>query len=249
MIARHPGRIVGKGARQLAQRVRSVIQPRGINVVLLGPDGAGKSSVIAALEQHLYGAFDRSVCWGFAPPLHRLFRRGPKSTSEPHALPPRSQTVSLVRAAYWLAWSTCGYPVLRLALARSTLVLNDRHFVDILVDPKRYRYGSPEWVLRVLWRLMAKPDLVLLLDAQPAVLQARKQEVSFTETARQREAYLALLRTLSNGQVINADQPRSHVARDSADAILQQLTKRIVRRYRLAPGEWTSNPLAAVSQR
>ncbi len=58
-------------------------------------------------------------------------------------------------------------------------MLNDRHFLDILVDQRRYRYGGPLWLLRLIRRLIPKPDLVNLLDAPPKVLQARKQELSF----------------------------------------------------------------------
>ena len=214
-------------------RIRRVWRPDGLNVVLLGPDGAGKSSVIEALGPRLVCAFARSTCWGFAPPLHSLLRRRNRPTNQPHALPSRSVLTSVVRAAYWFVYYTFGYVNLHLALARSTLVLNDRHFVDILVDAKRYRYGGPLWLMRLIWRLIPKPDLIILLDAPPEVLQARKQEVSFEETARQRRAYLSLVRTMGNGHVVDATQSLEHVAGDVSDIILRHLTTRIARRFGL----------------
>lgn len=235
-VLRHPGRFAGNRLNGFVERARRVWRPGGLNVVLLGPDGAGKSSVVEALPPSLAPAFARSVCWGFAPPLlNRLLRRGGGPTDQPHALPPRSFVTSLARAAYWFVCHTFGYVYLHLALARSTLVLNDRHFIDILVDIKRYRYGGPLWLLRLIWRLIPKPDLIILLDAPPEVLQARKQEVSFEETAEQRRAYLALVRPLRNGHVVNGAQSLDHVVGDVGDVILRHLATRIARRFGLEP--------------
>jgi len=234
-ILRRPGRFLGNKLHGFLDRMRRVWRPDGLNVVLLGPDGAGKSSVIAALGQRLIGPFPRSTCYGFAPSvLQHLLRQRVRSTSQPHALPARSFLTSLVRAAYWFVYYTFGYINFHLALARSTLVLNDRHFVDILVDPKRYRYGGPLWLLRLIWLLIPKPDLIVLLDAPAEVLQARKQELSFEETVRQRRAYLSLVRTMGNGHVVDATQSLDHVTGDVSDIILRHLTTRIARRFGLA---------------
>ncbi len=212
-------------------RITRVLKPQGLVVALLGCDGAGKSSLIEALEQTIVGhAFARSECRGFAPPLNPKLRRGTRSTAEPHGLAPRSGMVSVMRAAYWYAYSIASLIPLRLALARSTLVLHDRHFVDILVDAKRYRYGGPKWLLRLIWRLMPKPDLIILLDAPAEVLQSRKQEVSFEETLRQREAYLSLIRTMKNGHVVNTAQSRECVVNDVCNIILKHLSLRAASR-------------------
>jgi thymidylate kinase len=233
-LLRRPGTFARNKSRAVVERIGRVCRPNGLNVVLLGPDGAGKSSVIEALGTKVAGAFARSTCSGFAPPLHRLFRRGtPSSTSQPHGLPARSLPTSLARAGYWWIYHTFRYLSLRRALARSTLVLNDRHFVDVLVDAKRYRYGGPSWLLRLIWRVIPKPDLVILLDAPAEVLQARKQEVLFEETARQRRAYLSLVRNLENGHVVDAAQPLGTVADNVGEIILRHLTLRIARRLGL----------------
>jgi thymidylate kinase len=229
-ILRYPGRFIGNRLYRWVDRVGRIWRPEGLNVVFLGPDGAGKSSIIDALGPKLLCAFKRTTCSGFAPPLHRLFRRGNRATNQPHALPARSFLTSVIRAAYWLVFYNFSYVNLRLALARATLVLNDRHFVDIFVDRKRYRYGGPSWLLSLIWRVIPKPDLVIVLDAPPEVLQARKREVSSEETALQCSAYLSLARTLSNGHVVKADQSLEHVVRDVADVILRHLAKRTARR-------------------
>lgn len=250
-IARQPlGFVRNKFRRQVA-RLRRLWHPSGLEVVLLGPDGAGKSSVIHNLESQLIGAFDRATCRGFAPPVRRLLGtdKRVRRTDQPHALPPRSLLASLVRTGYWLLYHTLGYVSLRLALARSTLVLNDRHFLDIFVDTRRYRYGGPAWLLRLVWRLMPKPDLVILLDAPAEVLQRRKQEVSLQESRRQRAAYLALVRSLANGHVVDGARPLRQVADGIGDLILQHLAARTARRHGWRAPAPAATQTTAVRQR
>ena len=230
-ILRHLGRFVGNRSRGLIDRVKRVWRPDGLNVVLLGPDGAGKSSIIDALCPRLRGAFARTACSGFAPALHQLLHRVPRRTDQPHALPARSFLTSVLRAAYWLAYYSFNYLTLRLSVARSTLVLNDRHFIDIFVDRKRYRYGGPVWFIGLIWWVVPKPDLIIVLNAPPEVLQARKREVSFEETAWQCSAYLSLARTLEQCHVVEADQSLERVAGDVSEIILRHLTMRIARRF------------------
>jgi thymidylate kinase len=233
-IQRRPWRFMRNRLRGVLNRMNRIWRPNGVNVVLLGPDGAGKSSTIDAVAEKLAPAFSRWTCLGFAPPiLHYLLRRRPRSTNQPHALPARSLPVSVLRAGYWFAYNTFGYASLHLALARTTLVMHDRHLIDILVDAKRYRYGGPLWLLRVIWRLAPKPDLIILLDAAPEVLQARKQEVPFDETARQRSAYLSLVQTMQNGRVVDASQSFDHVTNTVSQTILRHLATRVARRFGL----------------
>jgi thymidylate kinase len=234
-MLRHPWRSIGNWWLHMRRRVRSGFWPEGgLTVVFLGPDGAGKTSVIKAVRQGLAGAFARTTCYYFAPGLLSLFR-GPAGPTLPHAAAPRPLVISVMQAlCYWLVYYLICYRLaIHFALARSTLVLHDRHLLDALVDAKRYRYGGPTWLLRLIWRFTPKPDLVILLDAPPGVLQARKQEVPFEETARQCEAYLSLMKTMKNGHVVDVARPLEHVVRDVNDIILRHLTMRIARRLGL----------------
>ena len=219
-IARRPTRFIVNKFYGFAGRVQRLLRPDGISVVFLGPDGAGKSSVIDRIGLKLAAVFPRWVCWGIVPGLNAIFRRGKRSTAEPHGLPPRSLTVSLLRLAYWFAYYTFERLALRTVLARSTLVLFDRHFIDILVDQKRYRYGGPVWMLHLLGWFIPKPDIVILLDAPTEVLQSRKQEVSFETTEHQRKAYLDLITALPNGFVADASDSRERVVNVVSEIIL-----------------------------
>ena len=110
--------------------------------------------------------------------------------------------------------------------ARGGLVLYDRHFVDILVDATRYRYSGPIWVLRAIWALIPKPDLVVLLDAPAEHIQKRKMELTVEETERQLLAYRKLVASLPNGVIIDANKLFSEVVEDLNQLLLNRYLKR-----------------------
>jgi thymidylate kinase len=86
-----------------------------------------------------------------------------------------------------------GYLLLiRRLLAKSNLVIFDRYFHDVLVDPQRYRYGAPKWFAEILSRLVPQPDLVIVLDADAELILGRKSELPREEIERQRLAYREL---------------------------------------------------------
>jgi thymidylate kinase len=106
----------------------------------------------------------------------------------------------------------------------------DRYFYDLLVDPKRFRYRGPSWLIRCIGRAIPKPDLVILLNTSPGVLQARKQELSYEESERQQEAFLRLVRNLPNGRIIDADQTVEKVLSHANQILLDYLEDRLEER-------------------
>jgi thymidylate kinase len=165
-------------------------QQRGLCVALLGIDGSGKSTLLQGIDE-APPAWSAGVAVRHFSPLG-LKRRG--TPTDPHGRPPRNAAMSLLKGLFWLAEFTAGHRLhVAPELRRGRLVLFDRYLVDALVDPRRYRYGGPGWLLRLLCRLVPRPDLIVFLDAPVDVLESRKQEVDATEMARLRAAYLRLL--------------------------------------------------------
>lgn len=235
-IWRRPWHAIVNRSHHVGRQVRSLCRPDGgLIVAFLGPDGAGKSSVIKSVPRGLAGMFARTICYGFAPGLFSWLHRTEGPNTQPHAAPARSPITSVVRAlCYWFVYYLVCYRLtVRRALAHSTLVLHDRHLIDALVDPKRYRYSGPTWLLRLIWRFVPKPDLVILLDASPEVLQTRKQEVPFAESLRQGQAYRSLVASMANGHVVDAVRPLEQVVGEVHDIILRHLTTRIAHRFAL----------------
>jgi hypothetical protein len=230
---RHPLEKVRSKLSNLLHQLRQWwTLPNGLHVVLLGPDGVGKSTVLEGVCRDLAPLFSRTEVRTFAPALLDGRSQKAPGIARPHGKPPRSLPASLAKAAYWLVFYSVGYHLtVRLGLAQAALWINHRYLVDALVDPRRYRYNGPLWLLRLIWRLAPKPDLIIVLDAPAEVVQARKQEVPLEETRRQRAAYRALVEGMSNGRIIDATRPRDAVVGEVSQTILEFLAARIARRF------------------
>jgi thymidylate kinase len=179
----------------------------------LGCDGSGKSAVIRGLKERLSND-DVTVITGHWRP--RAFSRetaaeGLVVADNPHGEAPRGYLSSILKLG-WLAvnWWV-GWIRLRSKLGNSGVLMFDRYHADLLVDPRRYRYGGPAFLARLTCALMPQPDRVFFLDADPDVLLSRKQEIGKEALMAAREKYLALCKTNSRFIVIDASQPLEDV--------------------------------------
>jgi thymidylate kinase len=192
-----------------------------LKIVILGPDGAGKSSVIDGLMRSLKPAGLTVKMRHLKPRMvARLRGQVEVTVVDPHGKPPRGAFLSLVKLAVWIyeEWYSFLFHE-----KRGTLLICDRYYHDLLVDPKRYRFGAPLWTARLVGKLMPRPRLWVLLNAPAALLQERKQEVAPEETARQCEAYLHFIRTRNKYVIVDAAQPLDRVVADVERAVDREL--------------------------
>jgi thymidylate kinase len=188
-----------------------------LKIVIFGPDGAGKSSVIDGLMGRLK-LDGRVVKMRHLKPriVARLRSRTDTIVIDPHGKPPRGALLSLAKIVAWIAEEWYGT---LLHETGKTVLICDRYYHDLLVDPRRYRFGAPFWTAELVGKLMPRPKLWILLDAPPSVLQERKQEVSPEETARQCNAYKAFIGKQQKHVIIDASQPLDQVIADVETAI------------------------------
>lgn len=174
------------------RRVRRIVRPTGTFVSVLGPDGSGKSTAIENILAATCSLYRDQAIFHWRPRL--LFSGGGREpNNDPHAQEPYGWFRSIARALLHAADYQLGYcAYVRTRTTRSSLVVFDRYFDDMLVDPRRYRYGGPTWVLRLLRKVVPQPDLQIVLDAPVDVILSRKQEQGSAEVQRQRGAYRAL---------------------------------------------------------
>jgi len=211
--------------RRLAGRLFS---PAGLSVAVIGPDGAGKSSLIRKLGPALENTFKQNQCvvhW--CPKIVPEDGPGQAPHPLPHARPQRPRLLSLAFFTYHSIMFVLGYGI-RLApfRLRGGMVFLDRYYYDFFVDPGRFRMTLPVKAAKLGYFFVPKPDMVLLLDAQPDLIRARKQEVSPGETRRQCKAYRQLIRHIPQGQILNANASPNRVADDALNMIMQFLTQR-----------------------
>lgn len=188
-------------------------------VAFLGADGSGKSTVARLAAERLAGDFEGTLSMHLRPRLG-LRPDGGGPVAQPHAEAPRSASVSLLKVLYFALDYNLGYWFkVRPMLRAGALVIFDRYCHDMLVDPRRYRYGGPRWLLRWLAAIVPQPDLWLLLDAAGGVLRARKQELVLAELDRLRCAYRGLISGVCASVLIDATQP--------LDAVVDAAVERI----------------------
>jgi serine O-acetyltransferase len=214
--------------------------PDGLLIACLGPEGSGKTSVIRALRERPMTPFRGVYTMELRPRLMR-----PHPTLDANGRPPRvprgkfgtMAKLLMFVADYWLGY----WWRIRPKLVRSTLVVSDRYFDDVLVDPGRYRMRRPRVFTRMLLRSIPRPQLWLVLDLPSEVLQARQADIEADEAVRQRAEYRRLLGGRENVVMLDASQALDKVVAQAERAIARQLSRRTALELGL-PRDTVENP-------
>jgi thymidylate kinase len=219
-------------------------------VALIGPDGAGKTTVGRRLERalsprvkYIYMGVNIEAS-NVALPTTRVIdalrrARGGASAGGPpdatkRAPRPKSAHKRFLRetksvlsltnrlAEEWYRQIRAWY-----YLSRGRIVIFDRHFFsdyyahDISLDA-----GERSFSRRVhgfmLKRLYPKPDLVILLDAPAELLWQRKQEGTLEALTRRRDEYLKLRELVDDIAIVDATQSEEAVFTEVSRLILDR---------------------------
>jgi thymidylate kinase len=216
--------------REWRRIARRALQPSGMRISFLGPDGVGKSSVITNVQQLVAPFFRAQKMFHFCPMVFRPSHIAAPVT-DPHGSPPRSIVMSWIKVFYHFGDHWLGYLVQQLpAIMQSTLVIFDRGFDDLLIDPRRYRIQRSEALIRVLRRLLPPMQLTFILDAPSQVIRERKAEISIDELDRQRAALRSLAATSPRFIIISNTDSAAIAARAASREIIRWLETREVRR-------------------
>jgi len=201
---RYPANLLRRPAfnvRSAIAMTRLRLRPRGLFVVFIGPDGSGKSSTTDMLAAML-GTQPKvlpvhRVYLGSGTPLlptRRLMRRLHAKTGKrdrergvvrdvrPRRLRGALHVMIDEILRYWLQ--------VRPRLSPHGIVLADRFAYDVL------RVNNPTirrpWFRRLALAIIPTPGITYLLEGDPAVVAARKGELTVAETVRQQNAYREL---------------------------------------------------------
>jgi serine O-acetyltransferase len=158
----------------------------------------------------------------------RVFRARPDRSTQPQQQDiPRGRLATMAKLMMFVADYWIGYCWrIRPRLVRTMLVLSNRYYDDVLVDPRRYRMARPFAFARALLPWIPRPDLWLVLDAPSAVITARNGTACAEESSRQRREYRRLLRGYENVVVLDARQPLDKLVGQAERAIVAYLEDR-----------------------
>ncbi len=183
-----------------------------------GIDGAGKSTQIEALQAHLWELGLRSALYTFwdnvvvLPQLreHMSFKafkgdKGVGSPDQPIVRRDKNVTSWYVVAARLFLYLLDAYS-LRVAVAGSSaagvdFIIFDRYIYDELAN---LPINNPLVRLYVsfILRLIPRPDVAFIVDADPEAAHARKPEYPLEFVRANRDAYIALSRLAGNMTVL-----------------------------------------------
>ena len=224
-----PGESLARQARHWWTEARHHLNPPYPWVAILGPDGSGKSSVIDGLTARLS---DRRLGTKMIHWSPRILRKGKEAPGgivpDPHSGSPRGRFMSVLKLGLISAeWYWASIWNLRHPRAKSKLLVSDRYYNDLLVDPRRYRFGAPLSWARAVFRFLPKPDHVIVLAGDADRILARKREVAPAELRRQLAAYRALAGSLGDcATVVDCGLPLDEVIEETCEIALKVFRER-----------------------
>lgn len=165
------------------------VSRKGAFVVVVGPDGVGKSDLARALLE-IAPVF--SGYFHFRPPIrHPLLSSVPNDESpalknlDKPSVPLGWLRLCLAFVRFWAGYEAAVRPAIR----RGGLVIGDRWAYGYLVQPRALRYGGPRWLAQVMINRLPSPDLVVNLAAPPFEIRRRKQELTAEQIADELDAW------------------------------------------------------------
>jgi thymidylate kinase len=195
---------------RLARGLGNPWRRRGISVALLGPDGAGKSTLASGLREHFFFPSDTYYMDVKDHELERARRLGVPGL-----------TFAVYLATLWRRLASA-----RWRQGRGHLVVFDRYSYDALVHVGEPLPPSRRVARWVHTRLFPRARLALVLDLPGEVMFARKGERDPADLEAERLRLLRLGERVPNVEVVDAGRSADAVRRESTARIWEQYARR-----------------------
>jgi thymidylate kinase len=220
-------------------KIHRFFNPTGLFIVFLGCDGSGKSLIIRKTlnkftffyEKKFIGLF-RSVKTFHWVPL-KIFQNRKVDFKKPHFKREYSFLISFIKILYLFIIFLFGYfKNIFISRISSGLVINDRYFHDLLIDKKRYRIKSFQFLIKFFLEILPKPDLLIVLDAPANILSKRKDELTESQLSIMRLKYINLKKIIKDTIIVKNDGKINKTEQIIFKLIHDKMTLRIKKKYK-----------------
>lgn len=177
----------------LRRRFERIIHPTGLFIVLLGVDGAGKTTIAENLKERYITAFRRIDHYHsrvrVLNDISQLKKDAtPIDASNPHEKKQKAgKFTSIVKFGYYFLDFLIGNAKTTVAKIRSTLVLVERYYYDYSIDNVRYNLNLSDKFLSFFEYFILKPDIIFIFTGDSQKLLDRKHEITIDEINEQKK--------------------------------------------------------------
>ena len=218
------------------QSVMEQVKPRGgLMIACIGPDGAGKSTLCAALKKRLQDYPFLKVkmyhgTFGLFPELQQIRSAIlPRKTQGGLPLPvynlpsQNSSLRSLVHLLYYGIEGIVIWPLIFWGSLRGDVFLFDRYFYDFAIP------GKNQWLFTILQKVIPRPDAVFLLVSSPEQIYQRKPEIPIEEIRKQFLAFQSeQFRKIAHPEEIRLEKEPEELAADIEEKIVPILLRKSI---------------------
>lgn len=204
------------------RKIQNDIKFKGVFIVFMGPDGAGKSTAISAfrnfLGQFVINSENTMVAW-----RPEFLRRLASYRNDENPLDKASKvekvknipskTSSLLRFIYYTFDYILGYFFrYRKILKNEGYVIFDRYSYDFIIQPPYRSYiNLPRFIKLFFGFFIPKPKLAIYFKSDAETLFSRKQEETLNELKELVDLYDGFTHNISRIKAIDANKSKEEV--------------------------------------
>ena len=167
---------------------------------ILGPDGAGKSTLISMLIEK----YNKSFTNYYSHLYPDLYFINKKQNIYPYSKKPYSLLMSILKLIYMCLRNLQSYFFISLTRKKNnSIIWIDRNLLDIFADPLRYRINFLPVNLKFINNLFCKSNLVIILNPPAESILKRSNQLSIEQLIRLNRSYTKIKEYLPEALLID----------------------------------------------